>query len=142
MKIHELKIQPHYFEKVVSREKTFELRKNDRDFQVGDVLVLKEWEYELLEKNDFGEERWGNPHYTGREIKKKITYVYNGGPNGLGLRKGFSILALAEYIENGSITDEEIDAFGKFSDYEKEIIKEQYSKYPKGTFPNPICALH
>ncbi len=142
MKIHELKITPHYFEKVVSGEKTFELRKNDRDFQVDDVLILKEWKSERLYKNDFGEEQWGNPHYTGREIKKKVTYVYHGGPNGLGLRKGFSILALGECIENGNTTDEEIDAFGKFSDYEKGIIKEQYSKYPKGTFPNPICALH
>lgn len=45
-------------------------------------------------------------------------------------------------IEMGYITDKEISAFGKFSDYEKNIIKEQYSKHPKGFFPNPICALH
>lgn len=44
-------------------------------------------------------------------------------------------------VEMGCITDEEINAFGEFSDYEKNIIKEQYSKYPKGFFPNPICAL-
>ena len=42
----------------------------------------------------------------------------------------------------GDITDEEIDAFGRFSDYEKKIIKEMYSKYQKGTFPNPRCALY
>ncbi len=44
-------------------------------------------------------------------------------------------------VEPGFITDEEIDAFGKFSDYEKNIIKEGYSKHEKGFFPNPICAL-
>lgn len=141
-KIHELKILPQYFNKISSGEKTFELRKNDRDFQVDDILILKEWDHELIYKNEFGEEKWGNPHYTGREIKKKITYVYHGCPNGLGLRKGFSILALGEYVEMGSITDKELDSYAKFSDYEKKIIKEMYAKHPKGTFPNPRCALY
>lgn len=45
-------------------------------------------------------------------------------------------------IEMGSITDEEISKFGRFNDYERKIIKEQYALHPKGTFPNPICALH
>lgn len=45
-------------------------------------------------------------------------------------------------IEYGSITDEEIDQFGEFSDYEKKIIKNQYSRNKKGTFPNPRCALY
>ena len=45
-------------------------------------------------------------------------------------------------VEYGSITDEEIDSYGKFSEHEKKIIKEQYARYKKGTFPNPICALY
>lgn len=44
--------------------------------------------------------------------------------------------------EYGGITDEEIDAFGKFTVEQKEFIKKQYVKYPKGTFPNPMCALY
>lgn len=44
-------------------------------------------------------------------------------------------------IEMGSITDKEIDAFGEFSEHQKEIIKKAYSNYPKGFFPNPVCAL-
>jgi len=38
--VHGLKIAPNYFEKVVSKEKTFEVRYNDRNFQVGDILKL------------------------------------------------------------------------------------------------------
>ncbi len=41
--IHELKILPDFYRAVVSGEKTFELRKNDRNFKVGDFVVLKEW---------------------------------------------------------------------------------------------------
>jgi len=45
-------------------------------------------------------------------------------------------------IEMGYITDEELDAYARFSEHEKKIIKEMYAKNPKGTFPNPICALY
>lgn len=38
--IHELKILPEYFEAVTSGRKQFEIRKNDRDFKVGDQLIL------------------------------------------------------------------------------------------------------
>ena len=59
-KIHELKIAPEYFEKVISKEKTFEFRYNDRNYQVGDILNLKEYE---------------NGTYTELETNVKITYI-------------------------------------------------------------------
>ncbi|MGY3710727.1 DUF3850 domain-containing protein [Lactococcus lactis subsp. lactis] len=40
MKEHELKLDIKYFDDVKSGKKKFEIRKNDRDFQVGDTLRL------------------------------------------------------------------------------------------------------
>lgn len=64
-KIHELKIWPAYFQLHLSGVKTFEIRKNDRQFNVGDTLLLRE--YFLPEDK-----------YTGREIKCLVTYVLTG----------------------------------------------------------------
>ena len=58
--IHELKILPEYFRDILRENKTFEVRKNDRNFQVGDKLILKEWE---------------NGEYTGNTLEKNVTYV-------------------------------------------------------------------
>lgn len=76
--IHDLKILPQYFEDVKSCKKNFELRKNDRDFEVGDTLILREW----------------NGKYTGRFIKRKIKYIYKGCGE-YGLSKDYSILGLS-----------------------------------------------
>jgi hypothetical protein len=58
---HELKTLPGYFLALIGDRKTFEVRKNDRDFKVNDILILKEW------SPDRG--------YTGYETKRKISYI-------------------------------------------------------------------
>lgn len=60
--IHELKILPEFFEAVTSGRKQFEIRKNDRDFKVGDQLILKE--YDIWESK-----------FTGNSYKAEITYI-------------------------------------------------------------------
>ena len=40
MKIHCLKIKSCYYEALVDGSKTFELRRNDRDFKVGDMITF------------------------------------------------------------------------------------------------------
>ena len=40
MKVHELKLNTKYFDDVKDGTKTFEIRKNDRGYQVGDLLSL------------------------------------------------------------------------------------------------------
>ncbi len=44
MKTHELKLDIKYFDDVKTGKKKFEIRKNDRDFEVGDILDLKAWD--------------------------------------------------------------------------------------------------
>lgn len=76
-KIHELKILPKYFNEVESRNKCFELRKDDRDYKVGDLILLKEFD---------------NGKYTGREVGLfLITYILRDCPE-YGLMDGFCIL--------------------------------------------------
>lgn len=76
MAMHQLKIKPKYLEDVVNGRKTFELRKNDRDFKVGDTLILQEYDRE----------------YTGRFAKVTVTYLLKGGI--YGLDKDYVILGI------------------------------------------------
>ncbi len=63
--IHELKINEKYFSEVVKGRKKVEIRKNDRDFKVGDYLALNE-----IKNNDLP-----FPEYTGRSFMVKITHI-------------------------------------------------------------------
>lgn len=69
---HELKTLPPYFQAVVDGRKTFEIRKNDRGFQAGDTVTLRE--YDPSYKGYFQTEA---QQYTGREYKARIGYVSN-----------------------------------------------------------------
>jgi ASC-1-like (ASCH) protein len=49
---HELKIWPQYYCRVKDGSKTFEIRANDRGFQSGDIVVLKEWDPKKVNPTD------------------------------------------------------------------------------------------
>jgi len=66
---HELKTWPDFYAKVRSGEKPFEVRKNDRDFKVGDVLHLHEWSPEK--------------GYSGNSMQIEITYILNDSKWGI-----------------------------------------------------------
>lgn len=76
--IHELKIKSEYLLEVENGNKTFEIRKNDRNFKIGDYLHLR---------------GYNDGSYTGLESVKKITYIFEGNDE-YGLKKGFCILSI------------------------------------------------
>ena len=78
MKIHTLKVESKYFVDIKVGRKTFELRKNDRDYQIGDEVLLNEIDI--------------NGDKTCHSIAKTIGYILYGGK--LGLHKDYVILQL------------------------------------------------
>lgn len=73
---HDLKIDPEYFDGVISGGKNFELRYNDRDFKAGDSVTLHEY-------------RRGQ--YTGETSDHIIQYVLSGHR---GLEPGWCVFAM------------------------------------------------
>ena len=91
MQTHDLKSWPEFFAPILDGSKKFEVRNNDRGFHKGDILNLREWD-----------DRKGV--YTGRSIKKKVTYVLEGGGQGFiapraGIHRNFVVLSLDEVAE-------------------------------------------
>lgn len=77
---HELKTWTEYFRAVRAGNKPFEVRKNDRDFKVGDILALKEFDPV-------------NEVFSGQEEKRKISCILKGP--GFGIEEGYCVLGLA-----------------------------------------------
>jgi Domain of unknown function (DUF3850) len=73
---HGLKCWPEYFNPILWGTKTFEIRKNDRSFHVGDELLLKEWDPKTQ-------------LYTGREILCAVPYLTSAW-----LLEGYVVMAI------------------------------------------------
>jgi hypothetical protein len=78
-KTHKLKCWPEYFKDLSSGSKTFDIRYNDRNFQVGDLI-------DMCEFSPAKEE------YTGESLTFKISYKLDGGK--WGLKQDFCCLGL------------------------------------------------
>ena len=86
-KEHVLKTDPAVFQDVLDGKKTFEIRFNDRGYQVGDLIVLKETKFTGQQMRE------GSPLiYTGREMQKQISYILSG----YGLQDGWVILGIQD----------------------------------------------
>lgn len=85
--LHEVKCWPEYFEAVRDGRKPFELRRNDRNYQVGDTIRLME--YDPLKGR-----------FTGRDDWRLITYVLRGRvgepKDPISLRAGVASIASPE----------------------------------------------
>lgn len=77
-KVHDVKLGTTFFDDVKTGRKTFELRKNDRGYKEGDIIVMHEYK---------------DGTTTGRTIEKKIVYMLE---DFTGLEDGYCILGLRE----------------------------------------------
>lgn len=66
---HKLKCHPKFFLPLKTGDKTLEIRKNDRNFKVGDILILEEWDPGFNPK--LGKVRG----YTGNVVRRQVTHV-------------------------------------------------------------------
>lgn len=85
MQIHKLKIKPEYFNDVISGKKKFEVRYNDRDFKVGDLIVLEEFK---------------NNRYTNRFLNCEITYILNDQEY---LKENYVVLGFRTRLDLGAV---------------------------------------
>ena len=81
MRTHKLKTWPSFFEALREGSKTYEVRRNDRDFAVGDLLDLREWEPD------------GVGHWTGRAEYRVVTHILHGGD--FGIERGYCVMAIS-----------------------------------------------
>lgn len=78
---HHLKTQEPYWSQVLEGVKTFEVRRNDRDFRVGDTLDLH---------------RWIGERDTGMSTEVVVTYVLD--KEEFGLQPGYVVLGVQGVI--------------------------------------------
>jgi hypothetical protein len=78
---HELKCWPEPFQAIVDGRKLFEIRKDDRGYAVGDVLLLREYDVMELARNLNGP--IVTDGYSGRSLRAEVTYKVAGGSWGL-----------------------------------------------------------
>lgn len=81
MNIHLLKIKPNFYKSVISGEKKCEVRFNDRNYQVGDLLIL--WLFDEDYKSDF--------------CICRITHIISDPDY---CKKGYVILSISEIMDS------------------------------------------
>lgn len=82
MKTHDLKLSIEFCDAVLSGEKTFEVRKNDRGFQTGDLIRFIPTDGTIREH--------AKHEISGHTYK--ITYILNGW----GIKNGYVVLGIRE----------------------------------------------
>ncbi len=87
-KTHYLKTWPQFFEAVARGEKTFEIRRNDRNFLVGDDLILRKWDpkTELYVTSD------GNSENAEKALVLRCKVMYMS--SGIGLEPGYVLMSI------------------------------------------------
>lgn len=95
-RVHHLKSWPEPFAAMEEGRKTFDVRKDDRGFMVGDVICLHEWDPGLQPYASLDVE----PGETKADrLYRKVTYVLYGGR--FGLPEGLCVLGVEPCEEPG-----------------------------------------
>ena len=81
----ELKTRPSAYEATLCGLKPWEFRQNDRDFAIGDTLVLREWAPVKGPSYGF--------RYTGRRTEFAVTHIIHGTQ--FGIPDGYCIMTIA-----------------------------------------------
>jgi hypothetical protein len=103
MEIHRLKTWPDEFWAMKFGEKRFDYRKNDRNFKVGDLVLLEEYEALGEDGAEIG--------YTGQRLLFEITYILDGAeaPVQYNLPAEYCIMDLLPVSLTTDPSDEEED---------------------------------
>lgn len=105
MTTHRLKVDTAYVDHLLSGAKTFEVRRNDRAFMVGDYLLMQEDGDPRVSQDSYGREEghWREPDdevnrcsmcRSRRYVRARIAYVYSGDPRWSDLAHGYVVLGL------------------------------------------------
>ena len=78
--VHEVKIKIEYADRIVEKKKHFEVRFNDRDYQVGDFLKFR-----VLEDGTYI-----NRYHELESKEYEIIYIHSG----LGMKEGYIVLGI------------------------------------------------
>lgn len=91
--VHQLKTHARYWDAVENGSKTFEVRRNDRAFQTGDILELEKVE------NDPPHAYVTAPghRFSKMVIRKRVSYLLQGGQ--FGIDPAFCVLGLQDVEE-------------------------------------------
>jgi len=81
----ELKVLPKYYNDLKNGKKTFEIRKNDRGFRTGDILVLSEYDPVTKERT------------AAKHLYFKVTYILEDARY---LQEGYVCMGLIVYKAN------------------------------------------
>jgi uncharacterized protein DUF3850 len=98
-KVHDLKTWPPLYAEAAEGRMPFQIRRNDRDYQVGHHLRLQEFDPQTQT-------------YTGRECERRITAIFSceqllAGEGRPVLAKGFVVLGIVPVPYGQSLTQDQ-----------------------------------
>jgi hypothetical protein len=131
-RVHELKTWVEYFELIRTHQKQFEIRYHDRSYDVGDILILQEWQVLKTEKcprcwgskkdpidisepcpKCGGSGNYYEGKYTGRELWKTVTCLVK---DYWGLKSKYVAMGIRDTTIEDVLERHREDILAKFSE--------------------------